>query len=334
MKVLIIRFSSIGDIVLTTPVIRCVKQQVPGVEVHFLTKMNFGPVLAHNPYIDRLHLLQEDWDSLLQELRQVRFDEVVDLHHNIRSWRVKRALGLPVHAFYKLNLEKWLMVNLKWNWLPEKHIVDRYLATVKHLGVKNDGQGLDYFIPAEEQVAAMDLPASHQAGFIGVVIGAAHATKRLPPERLKILCQKINHPILLLGGKEDAADGDFIAAADPAKIYNACGKFPINGSADLVRRARLIISHDTGLMHIAAAFKKPLISIWGNTIPEFGMYPYYGASFSGKASLYDVVENKQLFCRPCSKIGFNQCPRGHFKCMNDLDLNLILDLVEKRLGAR
>jgi ADP-heptose:LPS heptosyltransferase len=208
--------------------------------------------------------------------------------------------------------------------MPDLHIVDRYMQTVSTLGVKNDGMGLDYFIPEEEVIQLSDLPHAHFAGYIALVIGAAHGTKRMSPEKLKELCSLIHHPIILLGGKEDQARGEEIASADPIKIYNACGKFSLNESADIVRKSKLVITHDTGLMHIAAAFKKPVISIWGNTVPDFGMYPYYG----NKPVPSVKFEVKGLSCRPCSKIGYDTCPRKHFKCMQHQDIKAIAAMAE------
>ncbi|MBC6492471.1 glycosyltransferase family 9 protein [Flavihumibacter stibioxidans] len=334
MKVLIIRFSSIGDIVLTTPVMRCLKKQVPGVELHYLTKSSFASVLKANPYIDKLHLLQKNIEDTIRELKEEGFDMVVDLHHNLRTLRIKKALGCKSKSFNKLNVQKWLLTNLKVNLLPEKHIVDRYLETVSHLGVKNDGAGLDYFIPADETIKQQDIPVSHQLGYIGLVIGAAHATKRLPLDRLKELVKLLDHPVILMGGPDDKVIGEVLASIDPVKIYNACGKFSLNESADLVRQARIIISHDTGLMHIAAAFKKPIISVWGNTVPAFGMYPYYGQLQLGQSAPFHIVEVNGLSCRPCSKIGYEKCPKGHFRCMENISLQDIKLLAQQMLTAR
>jgi ADP-heptose:LPS heptosyltransferase len=177
-------------------------------------------------------------------------------------------------------------------------------------------------------VKESDLPTSHMHGYIAVVIGAALATKKLPLHKLKELCAAIDHPIILLGGKEDYENGKAIAQVDEIKIYNACGKFNLNESADLVKKSKLVITHDTGLMHIAAALQKPIISVWGNTVPAFGMYPYYGKKSSMQ---YDVVEVNKLWCRPCSKIGYKKCPKGHFKCMEKIAVNGIVNLVRQRL---
>lgn len=334
MKFLIIRFSSIGDIVLTTPVVRCLKKQIATAEVHYLTKSSFRPILEANPYIDKVHYLKDDLTNVIGELQKEDFDYVIDLHHNLRTLKVKRALGKQAFSFDKLNIEKWLYTSFKWNRMPDRHIVDRYLDTVGSFGVKNDGAGLDYFIPPADEIKLNDIPTSHQAGYVGLVIGAALATKKLPLHKLKEICTAARHPLILLGGPEDADVAAELAAIDPIKIYNACGKFNLNESADLVRRAKLIVTHDTGLMHIAAAFSRPILSIWGNTVPEFGMYPYYGENYlynyrpaGGGGNLpYEMLEVKGLSCRPCSKIGYKKCPKGHFKCME-------LQSVEKIVGV-
>lgn len=306
---------------------RCLKQQLPDVTVHYLTKKSFRGLVDTNPYVDKVHVLGNDWEGMIAELQAEKFDLVVDLHKNLRTLRVKRALKKVKHvSFPKLNIEKWLLTSfLKINRLPKEHIVDRYLQTIAHLGVKNDGRGLDYFIPEQDEVDAGDLPMSHQAGYVGVVIGAALNTKKLPVEKLKALCRLINRPIVLLGGPEDREEGDEIAAVDRVKIYNACGKFKLNESACLVRNAKVVVTPDTGLMHIAAAFKKPVISVWGNTVPDFGMTPYYGNA-KVASQLFEV---EGLGCRPCSKIGYKKCPRGHFKCMNLQNIQEIATAAEK-----
>src|ERR1035437_4233327 len=312
-KILIIRFSSIGDIVLTTPVIRCIKEQQPDVEIHYLTKKTFKGILEHNPFITKIHVIEKEVKEITAVLKKENFDFVVDLHNNIRSMQIKTALGKPSSTFKKLNFKKWLLVNFKINKMPAIHIVDRYLQTVEQLGIKNDGRGLDYFIPPAEEVNISSLPKSHQNGYIGFVIGAKHFTKQLPIEKIISICRKINQPIILLGGKEDKERAILIENAVGAAIYNACGKYNLNQSASLIKQSTKIISHDTGLMHIAAAFKKEIISVWGNTVPAFGFSPYMPDEKS------KIVEVKNLSCRPCSKIGYDKCPKGHFKCMMLID---------------
>ncbi|RSK35436.1 glycosyltransferase family 9 protein [Hymenobacter metallilatus] len=348
MKILVLRFSSIGDIVLTTPVVRGLKLQVANAEVHFATKPAFRGILEANPYVDKVHCLNGALGELVAALKAEQFDFVVDLHHNLRTTLIKAQLGVKSASFDKLNWRKWLLVNLKIDTLPRVHIVERYLAAVAPLGVRNDGKGLDYFIPAADEVAVDEvLPPAFRQGYVAFAIGAQHATKRLPVERIIELCGLLRRPVVLLGGPADETTGHVVelafdqgaATSPPAPgripdspyyfpkqsattnhqstlIYNACGRFSLNQSASLVRQASLVVSHDTGLMHIAAAFRKEILSVWGNTVPAFGMYPY--------RTEFRVLEVQGLDCRPCSKIGYEQCPKGHFRCMRDIRFDLEL----------
>lgn len=312
-KVLIIRFSSIGDIVLTTPVVRCIKEQKPEIEIHYLTKNSFQSILENNPYISKIHAIEKNVSEIIPALKKENFDFIIDLHHNLRSAQTKLKLGRPSASFPKLNFKKWLLVNFKINKMPHQHIVDRYMYAVKKLGVHNDNKGLDYFIPTKDEISITTLPQTHQTGYIGFVIGAKFATKKLPTEKIISICKKINQPIVLLGGKEDMAAATQIKNAVGEMIYNACGVYNLNQSASIIKQAKKIITHDTGLMHIAAAFKKEIVSVWGNTIPDLGFAPYLPHPDS------KIVEVKNLSCRPCSKIGYSQCPKGHFKCMMEID---------------
>lgn len=331
MKVLIVRFSSIGDIVLTSPVVRCLKQQLPYAQVHYLTKASFKSVVAPNPYIDKCYYLEDDLNVLLPALKREKYDYIIDLHKNIRSLKVKQALGCKAFTFPKLNFQKWLYVNFKRDVMPDKSIVERYFEAVKPLGVKNDGKGLDYFIPADAEVTNKDIPMSHWAGYMVCVIGGSYNTKKYPVDKWKEFCQQSSYPIILLGGPEDREEGEQIAAVDKVRIYNACGKFSLNESACLVKYSRVVVSNDTGLMHVAAAFKKPIISLWGNTTPEMGMFPYYGYNnLKGNVTTdFVIAEVKGLSCRPCSKIGFDKCPKAHFKCMKQIDNQYLLDASKK-----
>jgi ADP-heptose:LPS heptosyltransferase len=332
MKILVIRFSSIGDIVLTTPVLRCIKQQLPEAEIHYLTKAQFAPILSANPHIDQLHLLEDDLEKVLPALKAEKFDFVADLHHNLRTARVKAALeGVESASFPKKNIEKWIAVNLRVDVMPDESIVERYFEAVKPIGIRNDGGGLEYYITERARITNDDIPTSHWTGYVACVIGGSYPTKKLPVEQWKAFCAQVPFPVVLLGGPEDRDEGRTIAEDDPIKIYNSCGKFNINESAALIERARVVVSNDTGLMHIATAFKKPVISLWGNTAPQLGMFPYYGGNNlkTRVNPLSVMMEVKGLSCHPCSKLGYNRCPRGHFKCMRKQDMGIAVDMVKK-----
>ncbi|MBS4061599.1 MAG: glycosyltransferase family 9 protein [Bacteroidetes bacterium] len=314
-KILVIRFSSIGDIVLTSPVIRCLKQQLPEVEVHVLTKESNRQLFDSNPHINKVYSFSEkrSLSEVTALLKKEKYDFVVDLHKNLRSFRVKRALSVWSKSFPKLNFRKYLLVQFKWNIMPEIHIVDRYFEAVKPLGVKNDHEGLDFFIPKHEVFDPESLPLLFRNGYHAVVLGGQHKTKIFPAEKVIEVAQYLEKPIVLLGGPEDAERGEKIVLSLGEKALNKCGKLSLFQSALIVKNALSVLTNDTGLMHIAAAFRKNTVSVWGNTVPELGMYPY----MPGDEKRSVIIEIKPLKCRPCSKIGFKECPKGHFKCMND-----------------
>lgn len=324
MKLLVIRFSSIGDIVLTSPVIRCIKTQRSDIELHFITKERYREIIQQNPYIDKIFTIKSSLGEVIPQLKKEKYDYIIDLHNSIRSSLLKLRLGRKNHTFRKLNFKKWLFIRFRINLLPDIHLVDRYMETVKFLGIKNDGKALDYFLKEDETIPFTDLPETHREGYVGIVIGSIHQTKQLPIDKLISLCDKIQKPIILLGGSEDKEKGDMLVDVIGNRIYNACGKFTVNRSASLIKQADKIISNDTGLMHIAAAFNKFIVSVWGNTVPQFGMYPYMPDGMKDKSIIMEV---KGLTCRPCSKLGFEKCPLNHFNCMNMIDESVIAEIV-------
>lgn len=331
-KILIIRFSSIGDIVLTSPVVRCIKKQMPETEIHYLTKKSFSILVESNPYIDKIHLLDDNLSKTLKDLESENFDFIIDLHNNIRTFKIKWHLEKPVRSFNKINIRKWLLVNFKLNILPEKHIVQRYLEAARRLKVFDDGEGLDYFIPQKDEIKLSDFPLTHLHGYAALVIGAQHYTKKLPLIKLKELCEKIQIPVIVIGGIEDSVTGNELERLFPYKVFNACGKFNLNQSASIIRQSKIVITNDTSMMHIAAAFKKIIHSFWGNTVPIFGMQPYFGSNAKYQ-SLYKsnsfLHEAKNVNCRPCSKIGFQKCPKGHFDCMMKQNFDTLLNELPK-----
>ncbi len=314
-RFLVVRFSSIGDIVLTTPVVRHLKKQVEDAEIHFLTKAAYASLLETNPYIDKVHSFDGDIKACIASLREVGIDYIIDLHHNARSARIKYSLKRFAFTVDKLNWKKWLYVTFKRDRMPDIHMVDRNLDTIQSYIEDRDKLGLDYFIPEKDEISKSSLPGAFRLAYVGLSIGAQHETKKLPVESLVELCRKIKHPLIILGGPGDKTTGEAIVTALPGKeILNACGQYNIHQSASLVRQAKVLITHDTGLMHIGAAFQLKIISVWGNTVPQFGMYPYRANPASVQFEVQDLP------CRPCSKIGYQKCPKGHFKCMLNQDL--------------
>jgi ADP-heptose:LPS heptosyltransferase len=321
-KILIIRLSSIGDIVLTSLVVRCLKTQMENAEIHFISKKRFACILRSNPYIDKVHVFDDNLGEKIQELIPENYDYIIDLHNNFRSARIKRSLKkATAFTVNKLNWQKMMLIQFKINKLPKNHIVDRYLETTSSLNIKNDGKGLDYFIPENEIFPVEDLPEPFKKGFVGFVIAGTYKTKRLPVEKISEICQNINYPVILLGGKREFDEGEKVLSQSKGNVLNYAGKISLNRSASLVREARVVLSNDTGLMHIAAAFNKKILSFWGNTVPAFGMVPYQPGTSSA------MLQVEGLKCRPCSKLGYQKCPKKHFKCMNEIDVNAAVNWI-------
>jgi ADP-heptose:LPS heptosyltransferase len=321
MKILVIRFSSMGDIIYTTPVVRCLKNQLSNAEIHFLTKPAFKYIYDNNPYLDRLLLLKPTLAETIEEIKAEKYDYIIDLHNNLRTSLIKLRTGIKSSTYKKQRVRKWLSLKFNLKLVPPVHLVERYLKTVKFLGVKNDGKPIDYYIKDEHNLAKL-LPPSHRDGYIAFIIGATYFTKRMPNEKIISICRQIDQPVVLLGGEDVKANGDEIADSIGDKVYNACGITSLDESVFLVSKAQKVLGFDTGLTHIAEAFDRPIASIWGGTMPELlGVQPYMVKD----AEVIGIA----LSCRPCSKFGLEKCPLGHFKCMNNIPENIVINFANQ-----
>ena len=309
-KVLIIRFSSIGDIVLCSPVVRCIKKQW-GAEVHFITKSKFKNLLTASPYVDDILTIENKVSEVKERLQEENYDLVVDLHKNIRSQQVRSICKTQYVSFDKINLEKWLAVHTPINLLPKKHLVDRYFEGLSKTGLTYDGLGLDHFVSDADILKAKSRTPSSYAV---ISLGATYATKRPPLDRLLVLCNSTTLPIVLIGGPDVEDLSKELESKLSKPVTNLVSKVSLGVSSAIVRSASYVVTGDSGMMHIAAAHRRKLIAFWGSTHPALGMYPYYPKGEN--ISYFPLVLN--LACQPCSKIGKDTCPKGHFNCMLDI----------------
>jgi ADP-heptose:LPS heptosyltransferase len=334
-KILIIRFSSIGDIVLTTPVVRCLRQQLAvDTHIHYLVKQEFIAVIDTNPHINKCWAYEKTSEkALISSLAAQNFDVVIDLQNNWRSMRIRRAMGAKKsYVFNKLNVRKWLLTQFKINILPPLHVVDRYMQTVADLGVGYDGRGLDYFIPPSEEIDpfgyADDDFWQRYPKYVAVAIGAAHGTKQIPTQKVaevaKILATK-GIAVLLLGGKNDIKAAEQVTNEQLGNVLNLVGQLSLHSSASILRQSWRVLAPDTGLMHIAAALGCRMVSVWGNTVPAFGMTAFYPVD----SVAAEIIQNNNISCRPCSKLGYPTCPKSHFDCMQQIKSS---DIVAALLG--
>lgn len=325
-KILVIRLSSIGDIVLTSPIVRSLRGHFPEAEIHFLTKKAFVPLMQHNPHVDRVIAFEGDLKATIKGLKGEGYDFVLDLHHNIRSGMIRRRLGRPRSVYPKDRLATLLYTKLRIGRLPDRHVVDRYAVALREMGADLDGGGLEFYLPKEARVVAGQLIGRHFTQQpIAMALGGNFATKRWPREHFVELLQRLGRPVILLGGKAEKNDAEWIAGQLKQQVLVAAGEYDLLLSAALMERCAYAVTHDSGFMHIGVALGVRLYTLWGNTVPEFGFAPY-------RTDKAKILEVKGLGCRPCSKLGYDKCPKGHFKCMVDMKAEFVLEAIERVEG--
>lgn len=327
MKMLVMRLTSIGDVLLTTPVARCLKKQLPELELHYLTRGKNGELLKYNPYIDRLLLLDDNNDVTIDILQKEKYDYVVDLHNNHRTHRIRRALKVKCSVYRKENVRKFIYVWTKFDVMSGRNVVDRYLKAVENLGVIPDNGGLDLFLPPEFQynsllnqtVGEVHLADIINASYVAIACGGQHYTKRMPVEKVVELCSLVKHPVVLLGDSNDRKRIVECEISFPSNVFNFCGETSLLMSAAIVRYSKAVVTSDSSIMHIAAASHRPVVAVWGATTPSFG--------FSAYKTQKTDCQVEHLWCRPCSRMGSEHCWRGSFKCMYGQDWKQIADVV-------
>ena len=322
-KILIIRFSSIGDIILTTPVIRCLKKQY-NYNIHYLTKSKYLQLIESNPYIDKCYSINKSISEILVDLQEEKYDYIIDLHNNFRSFFLKKKLNISSDTLYKESFEKWLYVQTGFNIIKSTHVVHRYFKAFKKISIINDGQGLDYFInPKINQVPFLN-NFDFDKKYIVWILGGTYIQKRLSKRKVLDISNQFNLPIIFLGGEDAKIDGDYIFKNRLYKsTYNLCGKLTFDQSAWVIKKSQLVLTNDTGFMHISAAFQKKIISFWGCTKPSLGMYPYVSDELSTM-----IVSNPHK--APCSKLG-NKCVYSKNGCINDIDIKDVVKIILKKI---
>ena len=316
-RALVVRFSSIGDIVLTSPIVRSLYEH--GFRVDFLTKKSFVDLVRYNPAIDRIWTLEDykSFSELIAELKQQRYSAIFDLHGNLRTLRLRLSMfKTPFYIYDKCWLNRFLYVNFKIRRECD-HVVLRYAQSLHKAGIPFLNRGLELHLPSYIRIS--DLPDKYWV----LVVGAAHRTKQIPEDKAAYLLNRIGGvPVLLGGGKEERSAREILKYAKREKVISFVGKLSLLESAFVIKNAQFVVTPDTGMMHIAAAFRKPMIVIWGNTVPEFGMGPYVPDQ---EVPIYQF-EVKGLDCRPCHKHGRLSCPKGHWNCMHKQNWGKIVEV--------
>lgn len=319
-NILIIRLSSLGDILLTTPLLRSLKNLYPGIKIDFLIRTEYADVLKFNPYVNEVLLYKRDDNKeLFQHLKSKKYGAVVDLQNNLRSRKIIKGVHAPAFKFDKRSFDKFLLVKFKINRLQKApQIPQRYASSIP--GFMLDDKGLDLFLP-EDQTVSLKADGS----YIAFCPGSRHFTKMWPPEyytSLGKLLQKEGFDVVLLGGKSDREICRRLSEEIPGSV-DMSNDDDLFLTAAFMKRCRMVVCNDSGLMHAACAAGVPVLAIFGSTVKEFGFTPYNNKNL--------ILENNSLSCRPCSHIGRENCPLGHFKCMLEITPQAVLDNVKRML---
>lgn len=313
-KILVIRFNSIGDIILTSPVTDALHKE--DYEVHYVCKTAYAEILNHRPDISKVWELKDSMEELIQQLKNESFDHIVDLHNNLRSKHIKSALRVPAQTLDKSRIDLFLMTQLSIKKKQHPHIVERFLDVIDSLVESRTQSPLSFY--KEVDYDGLALPAS----FVCIAVGAAFYTKQIPETLLIKTINQLNLPVVLIGGPDDEQRAKKIQESCSGKLTNLVGQLSISESAEVIDQSEVLLTGDTGMMHLAAALQKSVVAVFGSTHPFLGYSPYYGDT----STKFEIVQNTNLNCRPCTKQGKDECPKGHFKCMTALKAN---DLIKK-----
>lgn len=332
-NVLVVRFSSIGDVLLTTPLVRSIRQRHPEARITMVTKRAFAPLLSDNPRVDRVVALDPS-GSLARigaELRAEGFTHLLDLHDSVRSRLLRALVPGPWRTYPKHRIRRALLIHTKRNRYRDlRPVPERYFDAAPELEVQPDGQPPEFFLSttARDEAAAwlVTQGLSPARPLVAIAPGAAHSTKRWPIDywfRLlhSMVCAGMD--VVIVGGPDDAELADQLARDHRERTWRAAGRFGLQGTGALLEHARVLISGDTGVMHMATAVGTPVVALFGPTVRAFGFFPY------GQAA--EVLETT-LSCRPCSAMGGPVCPKGHHRCMKEITPASVFDALRRSIA--
>jgi heptosyltransferase-2 len=332
-KILVIRLSSLGDVILTTPLLKVLKQNYPQSKIDYLVKHEYSDVLKNNPNTDNLITCDDDINfsgltKLKKQIKSNKYDLIIDAHNNLRTFYLQLFLNSKKIKFKKFSIRKFLLVRFKINLMKDfPSVSQRYCEILKPLGISAPAV-LHEIFPDESSKQKVDLlfkelNLSKDKKIICIIPSSKHFTKTYPEEKYCELINKFDaarYSFILIGKETDKINIDKIKSKTGSNVYDLCDKLNVLETAELMKNCWLVISGDTGPMHIAEAVNAPLIMLAGSSVKEFGFYP------KNKNSI--VLENNTLKCRPCSHIGKSSCPEGHFKCMSEIKPDQIFEKIE------
>ncbi len=315
--ILLLRFSAIGDLILTTPLLRALRTRYPGGRITMVTREDLADTLRHNPRLDRLITWRHGTplSGLITELRAGHWTHRLDLHDSLRSRWIRHRVGGRWTRYSKHRFRRTLLIASKGRLGGDLGpVAERYFTAARQLDVAPDGAPAEFFLSREAEAAADRFLSQHGLGrhrrLIALVPGAAHRTKRWPEPYWHELIERLltDHDVVILGGPAERDLGQRLVPVARNGLANAAGAFSLVTSGALVKRADVIVSGDTGLLHLATAVGTPAVALYGPGIRQFGFFPYRARA---------TVLEQQLGCRPCRAHGSDACPRGHHRCLVD-----------------
>jgi heptosyltransferase-2 len=329
--VLVIRLSSLGDIILTEPVTRILKEEWSDAKIVYLTKSAFGPLVEMFPYVDKRLLLDDNtgMSGVRAALRHEKFDLVVDLHHNIRSWRIRRALRAQTVVVNKQWWRRFAAVRLrKWSQRPD-HAVARYLNSIRPLGISTRLSPPSLQLPESYKSWWTEFreEVGLQNDYYLLAPGAAHATKAAPASHWLNLIQSLRDSFcadpVVVGSPEERQQLLKLSASCGIRESSVLTRQDIREAAAAVAAAGFVVSNDSGLAHLAAALDVPTLALFGPTHPVLGFSP-----LGRRADYYTVNE----YCSPCSLHGKRPCYRDQRYCFSRMEATVILDKLRQLIA--
>jgi ADP-heptose:LPS heptosyltransferase len=295
-----------GDLVLITPILRALSLQL-GAKVDLLTKRTYKELFVSNPYVRDIHFNEEVKYSTL---RSVNYNYIIDLQNSLRSLWARIVLNQHslVVKKYRWRYLAYFKFGMK-HMLPKKQMIQRYFDTAKRLDIVDDHRGLDIY--PQDLIFNLDMEKS--VTYVAVVMGGTYLTKRVPLNLIEGLPMLDNCKYILLGGADVKVDKTKLSLR--SDMIDCINMLSISETISVISRTEVVLSGDTGMMHVAAALRKKLLVIWGSTSPEMGFSPHYPHQHRNK---YQAIQHETLSCRPCSKYGVDSCPKGHMNCLTDL----------------
>lgn len=336
-KILVFRLSSIGDIVLTSALVRTLRKKYPQAQIDFVIKKQFASLIQHNPHINTVYSIDKEegfsgLKSLTQKLRSEKYDVFLDIHKNFRSLYVRSRSGAKYKFKYKKHVfKRSMLIQFGMDlYNPPRPVYKRFIDTAAALGVEDDGLGTEFYLPDAKRKSIEQLLEQNGATnkrLIVVCPGASFTNKQWLPEGFSEVANRlsddVNNAVVVVGGMAEYEIGEHIRAQSGWRVLSFCGKLDLLESAALLEKASVVCANDTGMLHIAEALNVPVVGIYGPTVQQFGFFPILPQS--------KVVEVKNLKCRPCTKMGKNNCPKKHFNCMKQISADRVYETIKEVL---